>query len=65
MYDMGICFNLSIEISQLIGSAPQVRALALLYLPIQISVLNITFLKSSGHGCPIEENVQGRMFFRI
>jgi hypothetical protein len=31
----------------------------------KISVLNITFLKSSGHGCPIEENVQGRMFFRI
>ncbi len=29
MYDMGICFNLSIEISQLIGNAPQVRAFAL------------------------------------
>jgi hypothetical protein len=42
MYDMGICFNLSIEISQLIGSAPQVRALALLYLPIQISVLRLS-----------------------
>jgi hypothetical protein len=28
MYDMGICFNLSIEISQLIGNAPQVRAFA-------------------------------------